>query len=84
MVDASGAFCGVQWAKWEAMPTVLVSELLPDQMIINSQGLQHSDDTHSPAASAAGPFAEGVSDADGNRVPDCGGVCVGGGVSVWG
>ncbi len=41
-VDASGAFCGVRWAKWEAMPIVLVSELLPDQMVVNSLGLQHS------------------------------------------
>ena len=37
VVDASGAFCGVQWSPWEAMPTVLVSELLPDQMIIDSR-----------------------------------------------
>ena len=37
VVDASGAFCGVQWSPWEAMPTVLVSEseLLPDQMVID-------------------------------------------------
>ena len=38
-VDASGAFCGVRWSHWEAMPTVWVSELLPDQMVINSEGL---------------------------------------------
>ena len=39
VADASGAFCGVQWSHWEAMPTVLVSEseLLPDQMIIDSR-----------------------------------------------
>ena len=36
-VDASGAFCGVRWSHWEAMPTVLVSELLPDQMIVDSR-----------------------------------------------
>ncbi|MFO0204194.1 MAG: hypothetical protein ACK528_13805 [Alphaproteobacteria bacterium] len=36
-VDASGAFCGVRWSTWEAMPTVLVRELLPDQMVISSQ-----------------------------------------------
>ena len=42
VVDASGAFCGVRWAGWEAMPSVLVSELLPDQLVINSEGLQHS------------------------------------------
>ena len=36
-VDASGAICGVQWSHWEAMPTVLVRELLPDQMVISSQ-----------------------------------------------
>ena len=38
-VDASGAFCGVRWSNWEAMPTVLVRELLPDQMVISSKGL---------------------------------------------
>ena len=37
VVDASGAFCGVRWSHWEAMPTVLVSELLPDQMVIDSR-----------------------------------------------
>jgi hypothetical protein len=39
VVDASGAFCGLRWSHWEAMPTVLVSEseLLPDQMIIDSR-----------------------------------------------
>ena len=37
VVDASGAFCGVRWSNWEAMPTVLVSELLPDQMVIDSR-----------------------------------------------
>jgi hypothetical protein len=41
VVDASGAFCGLRWSHWEAMPTVLVSEseLLPDQMVISSKGL---------------------------------------------
>ena len=37
VVDASGAFCGLRWSHWEAMPTVLVRELLPDQMVISSQ-----------------------------------------------
>lgn len=50
VVDASGAFCGVRWSHWEAMPTVLVreSELLPDQMIFDSR--------------RGGAFAEGFGD----------------------
>ncbi|MFN9293094.1 MAG: hypothetical protein ACK6EB_33875, partial [Planctomyces sp.] len=38
-VDASGAVCGVRWSNGGALPTVCVKELLPDQMVISSKGL---------------------------------------------